>query len=254
MRAAVIKLSRLSVAPDNQRSLRELSFIYADVADVPAAALRWDQILLDRTNRRWQDILSLARLFLRDQHQQTSAGTIDGHALLFEMHALFERYVERILSRALTGTGFRVWSQGGNRDCLYEGDTGRFRTRPDLIIRHGEKIALIIDTKWKRITPRIDDPKQGVSQGDVYQLMAYSSLYDCPNVMLLYPHHGGLSIDPMRRPFSIASRDADKKLIVATLNLAGTKRDHKSALLQMIRKYLGIPFGQEESVVADRVC
>ncbi|GAB5438540.1 MAG: hypothetical protein FalmKO_36650 [Falsiruegeria mediterranea] len=52
MRAAVSKLSRLSSAPDNQLALRELSFVYTEVADVPSNALRWDRIVLDRTNRR----------------------------------------------------------------------------------------------------------------------------------------------------------------------------------------------------------
>lgn len=234
MRAAVSKLTRVTAAPDNQRTLRELAFVYADVADVPPIALRWDRIVLDRTNRRWRDLLSLARLFLSDRHQQTSAGIIDGHALLFEMNVLFERYVERILSRALAGTDFRLSSQGGHRDCLYEGDIGRFRTRPDLIIRKGERITLIIDTKWKRMTPRIDDPKQGVSQADVYQLMAYCRLYDCPKVMLLYPHHGDLPPEPIRRWYSIAKTGSNEKLIVATQNLAGTQRDHKDALRELV--------------------
>lgn len=234
MRAAVSKLSRLTSAPDNQRSLRELTFVYADVADVPPVALRWDRIVLDRTNRRWRDLLSLARLFLSDRHQQTSAGTIDGHSLLFEMNVLFEKYVERILSRALAGTGLRASSQGGHRDCLYEGGIGRFRTRPDIIIRQREQIALIIDTKWKRMTPRIDDPKQGVSQADVYQLMAYGRLYDCPKVMLLYPHHGHLPPEPIQRWYSVATMDADEKLIVATQDLAGTQRDHRGALRQLV--------------------
>lgn len=245
MRAAISKLSRLSGAPDNQRALRELSFVYADVADVPPNALRWDRIVLDRTNRRWRDLLSLARLFLSDRHQQTSAGTIDGHALLFEMTVLFEAYIERTLSRALAGTSFRVSSQGGHRDCLYEGETGRFRTRPDLIIRQGERIALILDTKWKRMTPRIDDPKQGVSQADVYQLMAYGRLYDCPNVMLLYPHHGDLLPGPIRRRYSIATRGAYESLIVATQDLAGTQRDHREALRQLVMDCLARESAQE---------
>ena len=234
MRAVVDKLSRLSGSPDNQRALRELSFVYADVDDIPPSALRWDRIVLDRTSRRWRDLLSLARLFLSDKHQQTSTGTIEGHALLFEMNVLFERYVERILSRALAGTGLRVSSQGGHRDCLYEGDTGRFRTRPDLIVRDTNGIALIIDTKWKRMTPRIDDPKQGVSQADVYQLMAYGRLYDCPNVVLLYPHHGDLPPHPMRRRYAIATKGADETLIVATQDLSGPQRGHKEALRQLV--------------------
>lgn len=63
MRAAIGKLSRLAQAPDNQRALRELNFAYADISEVPAAALRWDLIVLDRTNTRWRELLSLARLF-----------------------------------------------------------------------------------------------------------------------------------------------------------------------------------------------
>lgn len=234
MRAAVSKLLRLTAAPENQRVLRELAAVYADVANVPPIALRWDRIVLDRTNRRWRDLLSLARLFLFDRHQQTSSGTIDGHSLLFEMNVLFEKYVERILSRALAGTDCRLSSQAGHRDCLYEGDIGRFRTRPDIIIRQGEQITLIVDTKWKRMTPRIDDPKQGVSQADVYQLMAYGRLYDCPKVMLLYPHHGDLPPDPIRRRYSIAATAADEKLIVATQDLAGTQRHHQDTLRQLV--------------------
>lgn len=234
MRAALRKLSRLSAAPDNQRALRELTFVYADVPDIPPGALRWDRIVLDRTNRRWRDLLSFARLFLSDRYQQTDAGDIDGHALLFEMNVLFERYIERTLSRALAGTGFRVSSQGGQRNCLYEGDVGHFRTRPDLMVKNTEGVALIIDTKWKRMTPRVNDPKQGVSQADVYQLMTYGRLYDCANVVLLYPHHGELPPDPIRRRYSIATIGADETLIVATQNLAGTQREHREALRQLV--------------------
>ena len=233
MRAAIGKLSRLAQAQENQRALRELSFAYADISEVSPAALRWDLIVLDRTNTRWRELLSLARLFLGDRHQQTSAGPIDGHALLFEMNVLFEEYVARLLARTLADTNLRVSAQGGHRDCLFEGDTGRFRTRPDLIVRQGSRIALIIDTKWKRIT-RIDDPKRGVNQADVYQLMAYGRLYDCPHVMLLYPHHGGLRPDPILQQYAIAMPEAQESLFVATLDVTGPYRKHETALRDLI--------------------
>jgi len=234
MRAAITRLQHLSQAPDNQRMLRELSFAYADVTDVPVKALRWDIITLDRTNQRWRDLLSFARLFLSDRHQQTSAGSINGNALLFEMNTLFENYVARLLPRALAGSGLRVVAQGGHRDCLFEGETGRFRTKPDLIIRQGERVVMVIDTKWKRMTPQIDDPKQGVSQGDVYQLMAYSQLYDCPNVMLLYPHHGALPADPIFTRYAIGAKNAPVTLSVATLDVTRTSRRHIDDLQQLI--------------------
>ena len=233
MRAAIGKLSRFARAPDNQRALRELSFAYADISEVSPGALRWDLIVLDRTSTRWRELLSLARLFLGDRHQQTSAGPIDGFALLFEMNILFEEYVARLLARALAGTGLSVSAQGGHRDCLFQGETGRFRTRPDLIVRRGNQIAVIIDTKWKRIT-RIDDPKRGVSQADVYQLMAYGRLYDCSQVVLLYPHHGGLPTDPILQRYSIARPSAQESLFVATLDVTGPHREHQTALGELI--------------------
>jgi len=220
MRAAITKLSRLSKSPENQRSLRELSFAYAEVTPVHPTNLRWEQVTLNRTNKRWRQLLSFARLFLADRHQQTNSGGDDGYALLFEMHALFERYVAKLLNRALVETNLHVSAQGGNRDCLYEGEAGRFRTRPDLIVRQNGQAVLIIDTKWKRIGRRIDDPKQGVSQSDVYQLMAYSRLYECPNVMLLYPHHGGLPSAELLDRYEIAKQGADEALYLATLDLS----------------------------------
>ena len=114
---------------------------------------------------------------------------------MFEMNKLFEEYVGRLVSRALAGTEYRVSLQGGREYCLTAQDDGRrvFQTKPDILIWRGGAIVHVIDTKWKRISSRIDDPKQGVSQSDIYQMMAYAHLYRAPRLTLLYPHHGQLS-------------------------------------------------------------
>ena len=242
MRATVSRLARVTGSLDNQRMLRELSFVYADVTDILASELRWDQIKFDRTNNRWRVLLSMAKMFLNDRHQKTTAGKSDGYSLLFEMNVLFEKYVAKLLSRALSGTVLQLSTQGGSLYCLYELDnnkTPRFRTKPDLIIRRGKKIVMVVDTKWKRITRRIDDQKQGVSQADVYQLMAYSRIYNSPNVMLLYPHHSGLPAERVFRSLSIADPESGKKLILATLDLTGSHGDHVIRLRDLI--FSGIP-------------
>ncbi|PWG03526.1 McrC family protein [Sphingosinicella humi] len=199
MKAAVRRLLQLSQAPENQRRLRELSFAFADVASVPVPSLRWDKVVLDRTNARWRELLNLAKLLLGDRFQTTTTGGGRGFSLLFEMNTLFEEYVGRLLRRALASSGYSVHLQGGRLHCLTELDldtlqpgANRFMTKPDIIIKRGSSPVMIIDTKWKRLAPRIDDPKQGVSQADVYQMMAYGRLYQCPSLMLLYPHHRGL--------------------------------------------------------------
>jgi 5-methylcytosine-specific restriction enzyme subunit McrC len=238
MRAAVTRLQHLARAPDNQRRLRELAFAYRDVAEIRAPALRWEAITLDRTSRRWRELVSFARLFLSDRHQTTSAGLTEGHALLFEMDVLFEQYVARLLPFALAGRDVQTVSQGGHRACLFEGETGRFRSRPDLILRRSEETMMVIDTKWKRVAPRIEDPKQGVSQADVYQLMAYGRLYDCPKVMLLYPHHGALPPGQICTRYAIGSSDSPESLFIATLDMTGTFPGHVAALSGLIETSL----------------
>ncbi|WP_244176518.1 McrC family protein [Thioclava sediminum] len=194
IRATINHLAGISFSSANQQRLRELGFAYADVTEVPVSALRWDLVVLDRTNRGWAELVALAKLFLRGRYQNTSAGRADGTSLLFEMDALFEAYVARLVRRALTGTDLVPDVQGGGLCCLIEADTNRglFRTRPDILIRRGGSVVQVVDTKWKRIAARIDDRKQGVSQADVYQMMAYAQLYHAPKVTLLYPHHHGL--------------------------------------------------------------
>jgi 5-methylcytosine-specific restriction enzyme subunit McrC len=195
MKATISHLSRLSRSISNLHRLRELGFIYADISAVPVPTLCWDEVVIDRTSRSWQDLLGMARMFLRNQFQTTSTGVAPGTTLLFEMNKLFEEYIGRLLVRSTVGTDYRVSLQGGRKYCLTAQDSGRqvFQTRPDILIHRGSKVVHVIDTKWKQISSRIDDPKKGVSQSDIYQMMAYAHLYKAPRLTLLYPHHKELS-------------------------------------------------------------
>lgn len=225
MKAAVDRLMRVARSPDNQRRLRELSFAFAEVADVPLSSLHWDDAVIDRTNARWGELKRLARLLLGNRFQTTSYGATQGHALLFEMNVLFEEYVGRMLIRALADQPLTVRRQGGGRYCLIELDevgvdgANRFHTRPDIIVSRNEAPELIIDTKWKRLVSRANDLRQGISQADIYQMMAYSRLYACPRLMLLYPHHDGLPYgDGVANQHRL--NGGDERLQIATIRLA----------------------------------
>ena len=71
-------------------------------------------------------------------------------------------------------------------------NTACSRPNPDILIRRGGEVVHVIDTKWKSLSSRMEDAKQGVSQADVYQMMAYGQLYRSPRLTLLYPHQSGL--------------------------------------------------------------
>lgn len=236
IKAAIALLCSLSTSADNQRRLYELSLAYADVPNVPPRALQWHRINLDRTNSRWRTLLNLARVFLSGRYQATTSGGQEGFALLFEMPKLFESYVAYGLKRALRKTNYCVRSQGGREYCLQENSNGRraFQTRPDIMIMRGNEVAQIIDAKWKRIAQVCDDPKRGVSQSDVYQMMAYAKIYQCETLTLLYPHHAELNNPPgTQADFTIAG-GGNERLSVASVELQKGQIFH-DALARLIR-------------------
>lgn len=223
MKTAISRLSRISRSSHNQRMLRELAFIYADITDLPATSLRWDEVNLDRTNARWSELLNLANLLLGERFQATSTGESDGFSLLFEMNTLFEEYVARMIARALSNSPFRAVSQGGRLYCLETDTGGLFQTKPDILIKHGKTVVQVIDTKWKRIASQIDHKKQGVSQSDIYQMMAYGQIYGCSRLTLLYPHHRYLR-DPEGLQSSNRITGAERWLETATLDVSSAAR------------------------------
>lgn len=198
MKSAVERLRRIARKADNLRRLQELSLVYADIVPAATAALLATSIPLDRTNSRWKDLLALARLILGNRFQTTTSGSQTGFSLLFEMNTLFEQYVGRMLRRALAATDLTVHLQAGRLYCLEDVADGRqlFQTKPDILIKRRGAVVHVIDTKWKQISPRGPDGKQGVDQSDVYQMMAYRQLYDCGQLTLLYPHNSRLAEDP----------------------------------------------------------
>ena len=229
MKAAVTKLAKVASAPENQRRLAELSFAFSEITAVPVKALPWHQVVMDRTNRSWAQLLSLAKLLLGDRFQTTSSGDARGFSLLFEMNKLFEEFVGRSLTRALAGTGYEVRLQGPRGYALADLYSGlnRFATKPDITIASQGKPLLVIDTKWKRLKGDIDDPKYGVGQADIYQMMAYAHVYRCERLLLLYPHHSGLaSIAAGLTCVHRINGTIDSRIAVATLSL----EDPKSAV------------------------
>ena len=222
MKACVLMLRRHARVLETQRRLDELRFLLAEVSDLPVNALPWAQVRIDRTNRRWETLYGLAKLFLKREWQRTNhdAKAGQGITLLFAMNDLFEAYIAALAQRALLGSDLTVHSQGGLRYCLMEeGDGGkeRFQTTPDILIKRNGQVVMVIDTKWKLIGRNPEDKKRGVSQSDVYQMMAYARLYQCREVMLLYPHHASLGSEALDAGYGMM--EGDERLRIASVDL-----------------------------------
>lgn len=242
MKACVVMLRRHARVLETQRRLDELRFLLADVSDVAINALPWTHVRIDRTNRRWETLYNLAKLFLKREWQHTNHDAMAGQgiALLFAMNDLFEAYIAALIRKALQDSGLTVHSQGGLRYCLMEEGEGgrpRFQTTPDILIQQDGQVVMVIDTKWKLIGLNPEDKRRGVSQSDVYQMMAYARLYRSPEVMLLYPHHVGLGPNPLNVGYDMM--EGDERLRIASVDLVTDKGKIVQRLARLIESTTG---------------
>ena len=192
LKACVRLLLKSSRELSNQRRLGELLLVFEGVSDVSRSTLPWHLIRFDRLNQRYEPSFKLAELFLKSTPPDVSGGSVQGFSLFFEMNTLFEEYIGRIARRVFRPDGFKVVLQGPQRYLTYDETTEReaFAMKPDVVGLKGNDAAWIIDTKWKELSK--EEAKEGVAQGDMYQMYAYSNRYACSDVVLLYPHHEGL--------------------------------------------------------------
>lgn len=232
MKACVLFVSRHTRSMTTQRKLAELRFLLDEVRTVPPSVLPWKQVRIDRSSRRWSSLLELARLLLGQRWQETHAAIHEpeGISLLFPMNDLFEAYVAAQLRRALTDSGLDIVTQGGLRYCLgpwrEDEDTlgSSFSTRPDILVRRGDDVKIILDTKWKNLT-------NGVSQADVYQMMAYARLYRAPRLILLYPAVPGASDRTVQVHGIAAGRE---RLEIATLAVENSENELREELRRLV--------------------
>jgi 5-methylcytosine-specific restriction enzyme subunit McrC len=175
--------------------LNEIAAHFEDVQSISASDALATNIVLDRSNRRWETAVTLARLLLSSTYQATHRGTYDGVSLLFDMNLLFEEYVASLARTVCVPLGYTVKSHGPHR-CLARSDDGQqqaFYTKPDLHIER-DGFVMILDTKWKHIDPR--RPNFNVTQSDAYQMHCYAHVYGSTAAVLLYPHSIALATQP----------------------------------------------------------
>ncbi len=206
LKATVVRLLAISKSAANHRILAELLSRFDSVGETDAP-LR-ERVMLDRTNRSYHQLYSLAKLILARDWQSTTTGRGEGFSLLFPMNDLFEEYIGRSLKIALSPRDVKLQHKA---HYAIETPKRRFQLRPDIVIDGN----IIIDTKWKQLKP--GESNLGVEQSDIYQLIAYAKSYRAKRVVLLYPWHSNLASEPgiyrqwhtsgLATPFDIATVD-----------------------------------------------
>ncbi|MFC3860735.1 McrC family protein [Deinococcus antarcticus] len=186
-RLFLLVLERLAFWVEAKRSrqqVAELRVLLRDagvqaLGSVPFPAQRHG-FTLNRLQRRYEPALNLAWLLLDGMSPVSQAGSWRGQAFAFDMDRLFEKFLERVLIEdILPETRYSGHAQGRGLSQQYLFTKEAQELRPDLIIKEGEAVNLIIDFKNK-------PPEQSFGRDDVYQMYAYARHLHCAKVLLLY--------------------------------------------------------------------
>jgi 5-methylcytosine-specific restriction enzyme subunit McrC len=225
LKAALLRASRILDDPASARLVSEARHALADVSNECPPLDRVVRLQTDRMSRNLEPVLALAKVILGNKNPDFGRSVFAerrSFAVVWDMNVLFEEYVGRRARAVMASLDVDVRLQQAGVYLAREAVEQKkaFLLRPDLLFakRRGHYIA-VGDTKWKRLSR--SKSNLGVSQGDVYQLLAYARRFKVDLAVLLYPHHPALGPPGTLREFEIDEPQGQPtRLRICTVDLA----------------------------------
>ena len=175
-------LFNVTSCQDNKKNLREILFILDEVSDERATAEQCLRISFNPMFGEFETVRDYCQLFLTNCISFDYKNDLKLFAFLLPMEYVFEDFIFGFIDKELE----KVTAKAQRSDIyLDEGKT--FNLRPDLWLKIDNK-SLIADTKYKIIYSDERDPKKGVSQSDLYQMLAYAVRFEVDEIILFYPN------------------------------------------------------------------
>lgn len=174
---------------DIQRSWVELMAGLDEVNDVPEPRALLDELKYDRQSDRYRPAIEWVERILSLLSPDLRAGRKSAPGLLFDMNRLFEAVVTNRMQGWAWNRDWAVEAQNSTRYLTEIVDSPKrkaFKVRPDLLFTRLDRIAAIADAKWKH--PALSSHGFVMpNSGDLYQLHAYASVFECDRLALIYP-------------------------------------------------------------------
>ncbi len=184
------KLLTITRLPETIGLLRNILFVLDEVADEPLLTRSdCDRVSLNRYFGDYSRCLDRCRLFLSDTAHQAGTEALQHLCFLVPMERVFEDFMAGFMQENFSD---RFQIAISSTDYLASNQDKRpvFQIRNDLLLKVGNNTQLIIDFKYKNFDPsQADDPKYGIAQSDLYQMLAYALRRNCAEVLLLYPSY-----------------------------------------------------------------
>jgi 5-methylcytosine-specific restriction enzyme subunit McrC len=175
-------LFNVTSSQDSKKNLREILFILDEVSDERATAEQCSRISFNPMFGEFETVRDYCQLFLTNCISFDYKNDLKLFAFLLPMEYVFEDFIFGFIDKELE----EVTAKAQRSDTyLDEGKT--FNLKPDLWLKTDHK-SLIADTKYKIVYSDEKDPKKGISQNDLYQMLAYAVRFEVDEIILFYPN------------------------------------------------------------------
>ncbi|MBB3696865.1 McrC family protein [Flammeovirga yaeyamensis] len=167
---------------DNKKYLREILFFLDDVSDEQATASQCETISFNPVFEEFTTVRDYCQLFLSNAISFSYKNELKLFAFLLPMEYVFEDFIFGFIERELEDVTAKA-----QVSSTYLDTKNIFNLKPDLYLKTTSK-SIIADTKYKIIYSDESDPKKGISQNDLYQMLAYAVRFKIDEIILFYPN------------------------------------------------------------------
>ena len=174
-------LFQITSLPENKKNLREILFILDEVSDVNVSAEQCSRIVFNPIFGEFETVRDYCHLFLSNSVSFDYKNELKLFAFLLPMEYIFEDFIYGFIERELPSISVR-----SQRSDTYLDEGKIFNLKPDLWLKTKHR-SLIVDTKYKIVYEDLKDTKKGISQSDLYQMLAYAVRFGVNEIILFYP-------------------------------------------------------------------
>ena len=175
-------LFNVTSSQDNKKNLREILFILDEVSDERATAGQCSRISFNPMFGEFETVRDYCQLFLTNCISFDYKNDLKLFAFLLPMEYVFEDFIFGFIDKELEKVTAKA-----QRSDTYLDEGKAFNLKPDLWLKTDHK-SLIADTKYKIVYSDEKDPKKGISQNDLYQMLAYAVRFEVDEIILFYPN------------------------------------------------------------------
>ncbi|GJM61182.1 McrC family protein [Persicobacter diffluens] len=174
---ALILLQRLCKGHALQGRIARLLLDFPPQQRIKINEGTFSKLSFGRKQAPYQQAIHIAKLLLLNYHPDVVSGQEDVLALLFDMNALWERFVFVNLQQ---NPDWEVREQVTK--LFWKGGNNSSDMKADIVCRHRHsQRVVVLDTKWKNINGNAPSPE------DLRQMYVYADYYGASRVALVYP-------------------------------------------------------------------